>query len=231
MFAPGEEYDYCNTNYALLGLIAEKIEGSPLAKIFQDRFFGPLGMKATLLPASSSNAIPEPYSHGYLYGSSSYALADAPYPADLIAAAKAGTLEPNDDTDQNPSYATAAGGVISTADDLAVWVRALVGGKVLDADYQRQWLESPEPQDPKSPDGQKYGYGISLISFGPNRVYFHGGEMPGYNSFMGYDPVNDVTLIIWTSLTVSLDGQPTANALMLKMLDQIYTVSPLKPTP
>lgn len=231
IFAPGKEYDYCNTNYALLGLIAEKIEGAPLAQIFQDRFFGPLGMKATLLPASSSNAIPEPYSHGYLYGSSSYALADAPYPADLIAAAKAGTLEPNDDTDQNPSYATAAGGVISTADDLAVWVRALVGGKVLDADYQRQWLESPEPQDPKSPDGQKYGYGISLISFGPNRVYFHGGEMPGYNSFMGYDPVNDVTLIIWTSLTVSLDGQPTANALMLKMLDQIYTVSPLKPTP
>jgi hypothetical protein len=33
--------------------------------------------------------------------------------------------------------------------------------------------------------------------------------MPGYNSFMGYDPANDVTLIIWTSLTTSLDGQPT----------------------
>ena len=228
IFAPGEEYDYCNTNYALLGLIAEKVEGAPLARIFQDRLFGPLGMKATLLPASTSNAIPEPYSHGYLYGSSSYALADAPYPADLIAAAKAGTLKPNDDTDQNPSYAFAAGGAISTADDLATWMRALVGGKVLNADYQRQWLESPEPQDPSKPDGQKYGYGISLISFGPNRVYFHGGEMPGYTSFMGYDPVNDVTLVIWTSLTVSLDGQPTANTLMLKMLDQIYVVSPLQ---
>lgn len=68
-------------------------------------------------------------------------MADAPYPAELIAAAKAGTLKPNDDTDQNPSYATAAGGVISTADDLAMWIRALVGGKVLDADYQRKWLE------------------------------------------------------------------------------------------
>jgi hypothetical protein len=40
--------------------------------------------------------------------------------------------------------------------------------------------------------GQKYGYGISLMGCGPNRVYFHGGEMPGFNSFMGYDPVNDV---------------------------------------
>ena len=43
VFAPGTEYDYCNTNYALLGLIAEKVEGAPLARIFQDRLFGPLG--------------------------------------------------------------------------------------------------------------------------------------------------------------------------------------------
>jgi D-alanyl-D-alanine carboxypeptidase len=228
IFTPGKEYDYCNTNYALLGLIAEKLEGAPLAKIFQDRLFGPLGMKHTLLPANTSNTIPEPYSHGYLYGSSSHALVDAPYPADLQAAAKAGTLKPNDDTGQNPSYVFAAGGIISTADDLAIWMRALVGGKLFDADYQRQWLDSLEPQDPSKPLGQKYGYGISQITFGPSSVYFHGGEMPGYNSFMGYDPVNDVTLIIWTSLTISLDGQPTANTIMLKMHDQIYTVSPLQ---
>ena len=228
IFAPGKEYDYCNTNYALLGLIAEKLEGAPLAKVFQDRLFGPLGMKNTLLPASTSNTIPEPYSRGYLYGSSSYALVDAPYPADLQAAAKAGTLKPNDDTGQNPSYAFAAGGAISTADDLAIWMRALVGGQLFDANYQRQWLDSLEPEDPSKPGGQKYGYGISQITFGPNSVYFHGGEMPGYNSFMGYDPFNDVTLIIWTSLTISLDGQPTANTIMLKMLDQIYTVSPLQ---
>ena len=223
VFAPGTKYDYCNTNYALLGLIAEKVEGAPLARIFQDRLFGPLGMKDTLLPASTSNTIPAPYAHGYLYGSSSYALADVPYPADLIAAARAGTLKPNDDTKQNPSYALAAGGVISTADDLATWMRALVGGKILDADYQRQWLDSPEPEDPSKPLGQKYGYGIAQMTFGPNSLYFHGGVMPGYNSFMGYDPVNDVTLIVWTNLTISLDGKPTANSIMLKMLGQIYT--------
>jgi D-alanyl-D-alanine carboxypeptidase len=226
-FPPGTEYDYCNTNYALLGLIAEKLEAAPLEKVFQDRLFGPLGMKHTLLPANTSTAIPEPYSHGYLYGSSSYALVDALYSADLQAAAKAGTLKPNDDTAQNPSYAFAAGGVISTADDLAIWIRTLAGGKLFHADYQRQWLDSLQPQDPSKPLGQKYGYGISQITFGPNSVYFHGGEMPGYNSFMGYDPVNDVTLVIWTNLTLSLDGKPTANSIMLRMLDQIYTVSPL----
>jgi D-alanyl-D-alanine carboxypeptidase len=226
--APDTEYDYCNTNYVLLGLIAEHIEGKPLAQIFQDRLFGPLGMTHTLLPARTSNAIPEPYAHGYMYGGSAYAMTDAPYPADLQAAARAGTLKPNDDTAQNPSYATAAGGAISTAEDLATWMRALAGGKVFNADYQRQWLESPRAQDPSAPDGQKYGYGITLMSFGPNRIYFHGGEMPGFNSFMGYDPVNDVTLIVWTNLTLSLDGQHTANTIMLKMLDRIYAVSPLQ---
>ena len=44
---------------------------------------------------------------------------------------------------------------------------------------------------------------------------------------IGYDPGNGVTLIVWTNLTVSLDDVPTANALILKVLDQIYTVSPL----
>jgi D-alanyl-D-alanine carboxypeptidase len=227
-FAPGAEFEYNNTNYLLLGLVAEKIEGQPLARIFQDRLFGPLGMKSSLLPVSTSNAIPEPYSHGYLYGGSSYALVDAPYPADLQAAATAGTLKPNDDTWQNPSAYFAAGGIISTADDLATWMRALVGGKVFDADYQRQWLDSPEAEDPKNPNGQKYGYGIAVITFGPNKIYFHGGEMPGYNSFMGHDPQNDVTLIVWTSLTLGLDGKPTANTLMVKILDQIYAVSPLQ---
>ena len=34
--------------------------------------------------------------------------------------------------------------------------------------------------------------------------------------------------IIWTNLTVSLDGQQTANTLFVKMLDQIYVLSPLR---
>jgi hypothetical protein len=35
-------------------------------------------------------------------------------------------------------------------------------------------------------------------------------------------------LASWTNLTVSLDEIPTANALMLKVLDQVYVESPLR---
>jgi len=120
-FPPGTDFHHSNTNYALLGFIAEKIDGKPLASCFQDRLFGPLGLKDTMLPAVTSNTLPEPYSHGYLYGGCSFRnLTDKPYPPDIQAAVKAGTLKPDDCTDQNSSYASAAGGVLSTANDCAV---------------------------------------------------------------------------------------------------------------
>jgi len=231
-FPPGTAYEYNNTNYALLGLIIEKVDGRPLAQAMQDRLFDPLNMQHTELPAGTVNTIPEPYSHGYLYGSSSVALVGTPpYSPEVQAAARAGTLLPTDYTDLNHSFAAAAGGVISTADDLAVWIKALVGARVLNAEYQRRWLDSLQPEDPRKPDGQQYGYGISQLRWGANTMYFHGGETPGYNSFIGYDLSNQVTLVVWTNLTVSLDERPTANAIMLKVLDQIYVLSPLPPPP
>ena len=43
--------------------------------------------------------------------------------------------------------------------------------------------------------------------------------MPGYNAFAGYDPVNQVTIVIWSNLTVGLDGRQTANVLLTKVAE------------
>jgi D-alanyl-D-alanine carboxypeptidase len=108
-FPPGAKYEYNNTNYALLGLVVEKVDGEPLAQAMQDRLFGPLGLQQTLLPASTVNTLPEPYSHGYLYGSSSVALVgEPPYSPEVQAAARAGTLLPKDYTGVNHSIVAAA---------------------------------------------------------------------------------------------------------------------------
>ena len=131
-FPPNTAYEYNNTNYALLGLIAEKAGGKPLAQAMQERLFEPLGMQHTVLPASAVNTIPDPYSHGYLYGSASVAMVGSPqYSPEVQAAARAGTLLPNDYTRLNPSFALTAGGVTSTANShLATWIQALVTGRV-----------------------------------------------------------------------------------------------------
>jgi D-alanyl-D-alanine carboxypeptidase len=224
-FPPGTAYDYSNTNYILLGLIAEKVDGKPLAEDFQDRLYGPLGLKQTLLPGSEDTAIPDPYSHGYMYGGTSFALVDTPYPPDMEAAARAGTLQPIDYTHQNSSYAMGAGGSISTANDLATWIQALVDGHVFNADFHRQWLDSPQPTDPAEPAAPQYGYGIERQNWAPNvTMYYHFGELPGFNSFSGYDPVNKVTLVLWSNLTVAPDSRPTANVFLVKVVDQIYTL-------
>ena len=70
---------------------------------------------------------------------------------------RAGTLLPNDYTGVNHSFAAAAGGVISTANDLATWIRALVAGRVLDPEYQRRWLDSLKPEDPSKPGDKSTG--------------------------------------------------------------------------
>ncbi|GAA1408160.1 serine hydrolase domain-containing protein [Catellatospora coxensis] len=232
-FAPGAEYEYCNTNYTLLGLVAEKVGGGPLGGQFQQRLYGPLGLDQTSLPAPEDAAIPDPGSRGYLYGGSSHAMTDEPYPADMQAAMRDGTLAPIDYTNQNPSYATAAGGAISTAENLATWIKSLVTGRVFDAGMQQRWLDSLQAQNPDAgPDGQQYGYGIVYQQVAPNvGLHFHGGEMPGFNSFMAHDLANDVTMVIWTNLTVDPDSRPTANALVPTVLNQVYAGLDLPTTP
>lgn len=156
-FAPGTSYEYSNTNYVLLGLVAEKAGARPLDRQFRDRLFTPLGLAGTSLPGIHDLSLPDPYAHGYMYGGSAYAMVDKPYPADVRAAARSGKLRPVDYTHQNVSYATAAGGAISTADDMATWIKALVTGKVLDHASQQQWLHSPRAEDPASPKARNTG--------------------------------------------------------------------------
>jgi D-alanyl-D-alanine carboxypeptidase len=230
-FAPGAEYEYSNTNYVILGLMVEQLERKPLATVFEDRLFKPLGMTNTMFPPAPSNAIPEPFSHGYLYGgSSTMMIGSPPYTPAMEAEVKAGTLKPKDYTDVNHSFSFAAGAVISTAADLATWMAALAGGKLFNAEYQRIWQDSAKIIDPKN-SYNWYGYGIDQLRWGQNVVDLHGGQTPGYNTEAAHDPNNDMTLVIWGNLTLALDNQFTAVVLMLKVLDQIYVNSPLPPAP
>ncbi|MEU5478523.1 serine hydrolase domain-containing protein [Streptomyces mirabilis] len=65
-FPPDASFEYCTTNYALPGLVAEKAGGRPLAQQFQDRLFGPLGLRRTSLPAADDSSLPDGFSHGYI---------------------------------------------------------------------------------------------------------------------------------------------------------------------
>ena len=129
----------------------------------------------------------------------------------------------------NHSFAAAAGGVISTANDLATWIQALVSGRVLNATINAAGSTACSPKTRTSPTAT-VRVRHRQTALGTEHDLLSRRRDPGFNSFMGYDPGNQVTLVVWTNLTVSLDENPTANALMLKVLDQIYVVSPLPPS-
>lgn len=65
-FAPGKGYHYTNTNYIMLGMIAEKVGGKPVGDLINERILKPLAMGGCSYPAET--AIPDPYSHGYQFG-------------------------------------------------------------------------------------------------------------------------------------------------------------------
>ncbi|MDV8146452.1 serine hydrolase domain-containing protein [Arthrobacter sp. B10-11] len=217
-FAPGEGFHYSNTNTVLLGLIAEALDGKPLTAAFRDRLFTPLGLTGSVFPEQASNAIPEPHPQGYMYGTNVLTLDDPALPEDMQKAAADGTLLPVDQTAMNPSWAWAAGSGISTAEDLATWAEALGTGKVLGPGLQKVRLDSPRPVKADDPGGALYGLGIA--KFG--KLYGHTGELPGFNSFAGHDPANQVTLVVWTNLAPTPDGRDPATTIARTLIGKIY---------
>jgi D-alanyl-D-alanine carboxypeptidase len=216
---PGRAFDYCNTNTVLLGLIAERLDGRPLAQQFRERLFAPLGMKDTLMPRLTMSGLPSPHPQGYMYGTNVSTLHTERLPPEQLKEARDGKLKPNDVTDSNPSWAGAAGAAISTAEDMATWVKGLCDGSLLNRAWQRKRLDSTISSDPKSPSAA--GYGLAIAKFGP--LYGHTGEIPGFQTFVGYDPDKHATLVVWTNLKASPEGDAPATEIARELIGRIYS--------
>ena len=176
--APGTEFEYSNT--VLLGTIIEKLNGMTASKAFDERIFKPLGLTDSSLPAADDSSIPDGHAEGCQFGTNagtleSHAVSKAELPDALN-----GTVKPANQMNANPSWAWTAGAAISTPGELAVYVKALVGGGLLDDATQKVRFDSVQPIDPGNPN---VGYGIGIAEFAPG-IYGHDGQLPGFSSFM-----------------------------------------------
>ncbi|MRH89390.1 serine hydrolase [Nocardia sp. SYP-A9097] len=218
-FPPGERFDYCNTNFVLLGLVIEKITKLSAAENFQKRIFEPLALKHTSLPAASDASIPDPHPRGYAFGTNVSTIDTFALPPAEQAAALAGTLEPTDATDESPSWTWTAGGAISTVDDMVTYVKAVVGGGLLDAKTQLVRMDSIQAIDPAKPEVA--GYGLGIVRFGQH-LFGHDGQIPGFMTFMGHDPDSDLTIVVATNLATVPAGEGSALVLVKGMLPTFY---------
>lgn len=65
---PGTRFGYCNTNYALLALIIEKVTKKTYPKVLQELIFDPLGMKNTFVfdDLTKQDSVSQSYKNNYL---------------------------------------------------------------------------------------------------------------------------------------------------------------------
>ncbi|MGW8815220.1 serine hydrolase domain-containing protein [Gordonia terrae] len=187
-FPPGQGWEYSNTNYVLLGQVIEKVLAKPIGEVFTDRIFTPLGMDESSWPGGSVE-IPDPHLDG---------LTDQGQPDGQTV----------NSTRWNPSFASTAGAVISTIDDLQTWGEALFTGRgVLDPATQQlrrdSILTSPPPNTATS------GYGIGIGN--RDGWWGHDGNFPGYNTslFHEYDSDTTIIIVINTDDAVTVDGKST----------------------
>lgn len=206
-FPPGHGFQYCNTNTILLGLVVEKVSGQALPDYIRDHILTPLNMSHTSFPTTS--AFPDPHPQGYTDQTANGAVATA--------------------TDWNPSWAWAAGAMISTLDDMHTWAPALATGKLLSPTMQAQRLQTVNAEGLPQQDG--YGLGI----FNLDGWIGHNGSLPGYQSVAVYLPVQKRTMVILTNTDIGYQGSEPSTALATAITsvispDHIYSLSPATPT-
>ncbi|MFD4863260.1 serine hydrolase domain-containing protein [Streptomyces atratus] len=161
-FTPGTDWNYSNTNFVLAGMVVEKVTGRPYGKAIEYRIVKPLKLRATSVPGTDSH-MPQPNSRAY----------------SKLSRETGGPT--HDVTELNPSAAGAAGEMVSDANDLQTFYRALLKGRLLPAAEMKEMTDTVQI----SPDLPGVGYGLGLmrqkLSCG-KEVWGHNGGIHGSHS-------------------------------------------------
>ena len=153
-FAPGEQWQYSNTNYTVAGLIVERAAGKPFMDFLRQRVFEPLGMKTTTECDTQSLAAPD--AAGYTR-------------------VGLGPIRPA--PKEGAGWLFAAGGLAMTPSDLVRWDLALTQGRVLKPESYRELTTAGRLAGGQS---TRYGLGIVSMEDGSRRLRLeHGGEISG----------------------------------------------------
>jgi len=170
-FPPGSGWAYSNTGYALLHMVVEAATGGTLRRELSRQILGPLRLSRTSFPVNA-RGIPSPSSRGYsLPLSPQLEVLDGP----LV-----------DFTAQNPSYAGAAGAMVSVLGDLTGFFRGVLGGQVLPRHLLAEMLTTV-PVPPASiplPLFERYGMGIMEVETPAGSLLGHAGGIPGFLSIV-----------------------------------------------
>ena len=171
-FAPGAKFTYTNTNYIVLGLLAERVGKRPVAEQIETKIIKPLGLKHTYMPGPGEKAFRGKHPHGYHTRDN-----------------KPGKLE--DITDLNPSMAWTAGAMVSTPSELNKFAQSIHDGTLL-----RQASVAEMKKGVSVPEiGGEYGLGIYSQKLSCGVAWGHNGGIPGYATSVLVGPNGNAGMI------------------------------------
>ncbi len=137
-FDPGSRFEYSNSNYFLLGLVVEQVDGRTLADFLADEVFAPLGMDQTIVRDDADLVVAD--------GAEGYVADDE------------GGFEPD-----TTNWEQAGDGAVWTSvRDLQRWAANLSTFEVGGPDLRRDLLAPGPVLD----DGLGYGGGLTLLPGG-----------------------------------------------------------------
>jgi CubicO group peptidase (beta-lactamase class C family) len=168
-FEPGARFAYSNSGYALAGAVIEAASGMSWDAYLRQTLFEPLGMTHT------------GYGHDPAFAArqvTGYSRVD------------------NEITSMRPmsmTQAYAAGALVSNADDLLIWNRALHEGRVLS---EETYLQMITPAGAAAVEEAQYGFGLLDDRVRGERMLWHGGHIFGFRAWLGYLPGPDISVVI-----------------------------------
>lgn len=189
LFKPGSQYQYSNTGYALLALIVEQASGQPFHEFVRNRIFKPCRMDRSVVFVRGLNEVP-----GRAFG---HKLQDSVWVRN----------------DQSVTSAVLGdGGVYSSIDDLARWVRALHAERLLRENSYKAMYAPPQI------DGKTtgYGFGWRIDTYKGETRYHHTGSTRGFTLCLQRFPDRNAAVIVL--INNSIDGK------MMPVADRVADV-------
>lgn len=166
-FAPGTQFAYSNSNYWLLGFVAEEAGGKPILDLVRERILDKLGLKHSYV-ADELAIIPN-RARGYLRNGPT--LLNGPSIA--------------------PGYGD--GSLINSCEDLAAFEKGIRTGQLLKPETVAEMQAAYRlPNGRKS----GYGYGWFVRDVNKIKLVSHGGNTAGYFASMFRVPSTELTIVL-----------------------------------
>jgi D-alanyl-D-alanine carboxypeptidase len=182
-FAPGQGWDYSDTNYIVLGMIMEKVTGKAYYNLARERLLRPAQLTETV---PSDSRVIRGLANGYAGANNPFGGSDAMLVDGRMVI--------------NPQFEWTGGGMASSARDLAKWGKRLYDGSAFDASMLPRLLDGVP-----SRLGQNVKYGLGVIireTPALGTVYGHSGFFPGYQAEVVYLPQHKAAIAFQVNSSV-----------------------------